>query len=335
MPYLSEIAALLTALCWLCSSMAFAVASREAGADATNLFRLYAALLPLAVLGWLTTGSCWPTEGDPGAVTWLAVSGLVGLTIGDLALFHALGTIGPRLGSVIMALWPGMTVGIDALRGAVPSTPELVGIALTVGGVMLVLRRSREGSWRPELPPRQWTVGIVCAFVGALGQAAGFVIASDAMQPVVGMAAAGDAMQPVVGMAAAGDAMQPGAEGGAAIPPLLATIVRMVAATIGMQLVAALRGKSLVMKAVLQNRRAHVAAWLGATFGPVLGVWLSMVAAKDVASRGVASALMSTTPVFMLPIAVRVYGARVGPLAVLGTLLAVAGVAVCFVFADA
>ena len=307
MPYLSEIAALSTALCWLGSSMAFAVASREAGADATNLFRLYAALLPLGVLGLVTTGACWPVGADPSAVAWLAVSGLVGLTLGDLALFHALGTIGPRLGSVIMALWPGMTVGIDALRGRLPSNIELVGVACTVTGVTLVLLKSRAGSWRPELTRRQWLVGVLCAFVGALGQAGGFVLASDAMQ--------------------AGGGEQRN------IPPLLATIVRMVAAVIGMQIAATLRGKALVMRSVWRKPRAHRAAWLGTTFGPVLGVWLSMVAATDADSRGVAAALMSTTPVFMLPVAVWVYGARVGPLAIFGTLLAVGGVAACFLAA--
>ena len=49
------------------------------------------------------------------------------------------------------------------------------------------------------------------------------------------------------------------------------------------------------------------------------------------AAAGVAAALMGTTPVFMLPVTVWLYRARVGPLGVIGTLLAVAGVAVCFV----
>ena len=41
-------------------------------------------------------------------------------------------------------------------------------------------------------------------------------------------------------------------------------------------------------------------------------------------------ALMGTTPVFMLPLAIWLYGARVTRAGVIGTLLTVAGVAVCF-----
>ena len=58
---------------------------------------------------------------------------------------------------------------------------------------------------------------------------------------------------------------------------------------------------------------------------------LSMVAGAFARDAGIAAALMATTPVFMLPVSVWFYGARVSALGVVGTLLAGAGVAVCFV----
>ncbi|MCK5945147.1 MAG: EamA family transporter, partial [Planctomycetes bacterium] len=174
MPYLGEFAALGTALCWLGSSLAFAVAGREAGAQPLNQFRLYAAVPMLAALGLLLVGTPWPTEASWSRVSLLGLSGLVGLVIGDYGYFHALATIGPRLASVILALWPACTVGIDALRGEAPSGFELLGVVLTVTGVALVLAR-RESSWRHDLTRRQWTIGVLGAGIGALGQAAGFV----------------------------------------------------------------------------------------------------------------------------------------------------------------
>ena len=105
MPYLGAIAALSTALCWLGSSLAFAVAGREAGAQALNQFRLYAALPMLCAAGLVFAGAAWPVEASWPRITALALSGLVGLLIGDYGYFHALATIGPRLASVIMALW--------------------------------------------------------------------------------------------------------------------------------------------------------------------------------------------------------------------------------------
>lgn len=305
MPYLGEIAALTTALCWLGSSLLFAVAGKDAGAQPLNQFRLYAAVPMLGLACFALTGEVWPAEASGARVGALALSGLVGLVIGDYGYFHALATIGPRLASVIMALWPACTVGLDALRGDAPTGSQALGVGLTVVGVTMVLARGRGGAWRPDVSARQWMFGVCGGLVGALGQAAGFVMARGAMAPAPDLPAGLD--------------------------PLHATVVRLVAATLGMQLVVTLQGRPLAMRAIWRDRRSLRAAVAGTFVGPVLGVWLSMVAGAYARDAGIAAALMATTPVFMLPVTVWLYGARVSALGVAGTLLAGAGVAVCFV----
>lgn len=307
MLYLGEIAALTTALCWLGSSLAFAVASRRAGAQSLNQFRLYAALPILAALSWSVTGSVWPIDAGWERLSLLAASGVVGLVLGDFGYFHALATVGPRLASVVMALWPVCVVGLDAICGAAPTGGQAAGVALTIVGVTLVLLRSRGGAWRPDLTRRQWVLGVAGGLLGAAGQAVGFVIARGAMLPA--------------------------ADAPAGLDPLLATTVRMVAATVGMQVVVSVQGRSFAMRQIWSSRRLLGSAWIGALFGPVLGVWLSMVAGAYARDAGIAAALMSTTPVFMLPVAVWLYGTRVSAVGVFGTVLTVAGVAVCFLFA--
>ncbi|HIE70516.1 MAG TPA: DMT family transporter [Planctomycetes bacterium] len=304
MPYLGEIAALVTALCWLGSSLAFAVAGREAGAQSLNQFRLYAALPLLFVLGFALVGKGWPSDASLERISLIGVSGILGLVIGDYGFFHALATIGPRLATVIMSLWPACTVAINLLRGEDPTSGQLLGVGVTVAGVAMVLLGKREGAWRPNLTASQWLWGCVGALVGALGQASGFVMA--------------------------GIAMEKGADLPSGVDPLLATIVRMCAATIGMQLIVCLQGRPLAMTKIVRNKKALVAAMIGVVCGPVLGVWMSMVGAARAVNTGVASALMATTPIFMLPVAMWFYKARVGPLGILGTILAVAGVAICF-----
>jgi drug/metabolite transporter (DMT)-like permease len=304
MPYLGEIAALVTALCWLGSSLAFAVAGREAGAQPLNQFRLYAALPLLFVLGFALVGKGWPSDASLERISLIGVSGILGLVIGDYGFFHALATIGPRLATVIMSLWPACTVAINLLRGEDPTSGQLLGVGVTVAGVAMVLLGKREGAWRPDLTARQWLWGCVGALVGALGQASGFVMA--------------------------GIAMEKGADLPSGVDPLLATIVRMCAATIGMQLIVCLQGRPLAMTKIVRNKKALAAAMIGVVCGPVLGVWMSMVGAARAVNTGVASALMATTPIFMLPVAMWFYKARVGPLGILGTILAVAGVAICF-----
>lgn len=308
MPYLGEIAALLTALCWLGSSLAFAVAGREAGAQPLNQFRLYAALPLLLLLSYLLVGEVWPSDASVESISLIGISGILGLVIGDYGFFHALATIGPRVASVIMSLWPACTVGINMLRGEVPTGGQLLGVSLTVAGVVIVLMGKRTGTWRPDLTARQWFWGCVGAVVGALGQAGGFVMVGVALQQEAGKPPAMD--------------------------PLLATFVRMCAATIGMQVLVILQGRPLAMIKVVRHKKAHRAAWIGVVCGPVLGVWLSMVAAAKAPTTGVAAALIGTTPIFMLPVAMWLYKARVGALGILGTIMAVAGVAVCFLQGD-
>lgn len=306
MPYLGEIASLVTALCWLGSSLAFAVAGREVGAQPVSQFRLYAALPILFGLGLCLTGKGWPTEASLERLSLIGLSGLLGLVIGDYGFFHALATIGPRLASVIMSLWPACTVAINFLRGEPPTDMQMTGITVTILGVATVLAGKRESAWRPELTRKQWVGGCVGALVGATGQASGFVIARVAMAESTNSEAA--------------------------IDPILTTIVRMSAATIGMQIIATLQRRSFAMTKVMHHRKALVATLIGVMCGPVLGVWLSMVGASKSHNDGVASALMATTPLFMLPVSIWLYKARVGMIAVVGTLLAVTGVAICFIW---
>lgn len=305
MPYLGEVSALLTAMCWTVSSATFAVSSRRAGAAATNHFRLWLALPVLWLLVWVTTGRPWPGELGAARTGLLVASGVIGLVLGDLGYFVALARIGPRVASVLMTTWPAFALLFGLFLGEWPDAGMLLGVSLTVCGVLLVLLRSRETSnWNPDLTRRQWAWGVAGALLGAVGQALGAILARRAM-------AAGPDL-PL---------------GGA---PLDATLVRMAAGVFGAQIVALVQRRPFDGLAVLRDRRALAGALCGTAFGPVLGIWLSMVAMHHAREVGVASALIATTPLFMMPVAWRFYRARIGALGLIGTLLAVGGVAVLF-----
>jgi len=303
MPYLGEICALLTALCWTGSSMSFAVASRAAGPLGSNQLRLMAGVPVLLAIAWLTTGHFWPVHLPPDRLVLLVLSGLAGLVVGDFGFFHALATIGPRHSSVVMATWPLFAILIGLPLGESLALGMLLGAVLLMTGVLLVLLRSSEGaSWNPGLTRRKSMVGVLGALLGALGQATGVVLARVAM------------------------AERPDLPEG--VLPLDATVVRMVPALLGVMAVSWALRRGLAFAAVCQNRNALGAALLGAAFGPVAGVWLSMEATHHAPTVGVAAALMATTPIFMMPVSKVVYGARIGLAGVAGTALAVAGAAV-------
>ena len=300
MPYLGESAALATAICWTGSSLFFALATRRAGGIAVNQFRLWLALPLLSLLHLWLLGACWPAL-DATRLWQLVVSGLVGLVLGDIGYFYALGVIGPRIGSVLMATWPAMATAMAWAWHGERTTPlMLLGIATTMAGVVLVLLRQRDGSvWQQGAPRGNVPLAVAGALLGALGQAGGSVLVRIAAAPA------------------------PDLPDG--LPGLSAALVRMAAACVGIAAVTLLRGRPRAFVAVVRDRAALRSAVLGTALGPIAGVWLSMFAFAH-CRVGVAAALTATTPIFMMPVARVAYGARLGAFGVVGTLLAVAGV---------
>jgi drug/metabolite transporter (DMT)-like permease len=65
----------------------------------------------------------------------------------------------------------------------------------------------------------------------------------------------------------------------------------------------------------------------GTVLGPVLGVWLSLVALAYARSTAVASTLLATSPLFVIPVARVVHGTPITLRAVLGAGVAIGGVA--------
>jgi drug/metabolite transporter (DMT)-like permease len=68
---------------------------------------------------------------------------------------------------------------------------------------------------------------------------------------------------------------------------------------------------------------------LGAFVGPLLGVSFSLLAVQH-AEIGVASTLMALTPVILLPVSHFVLKEKIGWQAILGTVIAIIGVAILF-----
>lgn len=290
------LAALGTAVSWTGSSVVFAMASRRVGGLAVNLFRILLAV-PLLVALHLALGlGVWPTALDGHQLALLSASGIVGLVLGDIGYFHGLTLVGPRICSVMMATWPALAALVTMALGRESlTTPVAVGMLATTTGVVLVLLRGGDGSaWNPSLTPAQRWGGILGAFVGALGQAGGTVIARPVLQQ-------------------------------AAVDSLSAALVRMTAAALALLVLAVVRGQLGLLSRVRRDPASFRASCAGTLFGPVLGVWMSMVAIGQATHTGVAAALMALMPVFMIPVAWRLYGARVGVLGILGTVLAVGG----------
>ncbi len=298
---IGELAAVGTSLCFAFGSTLFTFAGRELGSQQVNRVRLLLAALLTALVHWLLIGQVFPVGAPADATGWLILSGVVGLVFGDICLLQAFVLIGPRLSMLMMALAPMFSTVIawvflhESLTGQ-----QLIGIALVIGGiVMVIVERRKAGPSSVVATGRAYRIGLLCALGGSLGQAGGTVLAKL------------------------------GLSGG--LDPISAALIRLTAAAI-LIWVLALMQRQVTMTIRALRAKPHAGLQMtGATIaGPVVGVWLSLVAVQRT-SVGVASTLTSLTPIFLIPISYVAFKERVTRQALLGTLVAFVGTMLLFV----
>jgi drug/metabolite transporter (DMT)-like permease len=304
MQHAGELAALGTSFCWTISALSFTAGGRRIGALPVNLIRLFLALVFLSLITWANRGLPLPIDASGRIWFWLGLSGFVGFFLGDLFLFQSFMLIGPRLAMLIMCLWPPMAALLSWLTlDRRLTVSNLVGMGVTLAGVAWVTAGHRPAGAdevpEPDLSVRQRLKtlrGVLLAILGAAGQATGYVLGGLVIQEIDAFAA---------------------------------TEIRVLAAIAGfLGLFAALRAWPRLWAARGQPGALALVA-LGSFFGPCLGVALSLHALKYIPA-GIAGTLASLTPVIIIPVVVVLHGERVSPRAILGTCIAVAGVALLF-----
>ncbi len=298
--FTGELAALGTSMCFAFGSTLFTLAGRELGAQRVNRVRLLLAAILIALIHWLLLGQLFPSGVPADTVGWLIISGVVGLVLGDVFLLQAFVLIGPRLSMLMMALAPMFSTVIAwAFLHETLGGQQLVGIALVIGGVVAVVaERQLVPSSSVAATGRAYRIGLLCALGGSLGQAGGTVLSK-------------------LGLA-----------GG--IEPLSASLIRLTAAAVVIWVLALLQGQAVATVRAIRSKPDAAFKLTGATLvGPVVGVWLSLVAVQRT-TVGVASTLTSLTPIFLIPISLVVFKERPTRQTVIGTLVAVAGTVLLF-----
>ena len=177
MPFLGELAALGTSLCFSFGSVMFTNAGRMIGAALVNRMRLLMALLVVMLWHALTYGQVLPFDAAPERWFWLGVSGLVGFVLGDAFLFQSFVMIGPRLAMLMMALAPVLGSVLAAVflkESLVPM--ELLGIGVTLAGIVVVISERRGRREDAPADNRRYLIGLLCGLGAAVGQAGGLIL---------------------------------------------------------------------------------------------------------------------------------------------------------------
>lgn len=308
---LGEAAAVTTSTLWTGNSILFTSAGKRIGPVPVNAIRIVIAVGLLSLTHIIFFGTVVP-EANNAQWFWLGLSGIVGLGIGDFALFSAFVLIGPRKSLLLMSLAPVCSVILGYLVLEEVLGPwTLAGIGITLVGIVVVIIEremdggtGRENSEKSNPAKKRNMMGIFLGVVGAVGQGVGLVLAK------YGIFNAAD--DPSVGL-----------------DSLSATLMRMLVGAVFVWLVITFWGKLPEIREGMKDRRGVRLTSAGAFIGPFLGVWFSMVAVSYT-EVGIAMTLMSLMPVMIIPVVWILYREKTNWRGLLGAVVAVIGVAIIF-----
>lgn len=291
---LHELAALGTATCWATTGLFAADAVRALGPFHFNLIRQGFVTLLLAMILTLTAG--WQGL-EMSSVATLALSGVIGILLGDTFNFAAVGRIGPRRAGAIFALNAPMAalMGWAFLGEALP-LQAIFGIAITASGVALaILGRPRVDAHRFEVLHGTIALGAIYGLAAAFGQASGSLIARPLMT--------------------------------SGLDPYLASLFRVGASGLAMGVLAAT--PLAPARAGPMTRKVLILTAATAIIGLLIGMTLFLYALQG-SQTGIIATLSATSPVIILPLLWIRTGQRPTLTSFAGGLMAVIGLGLIF-----
>jgi drug/metabolite transporter (DMT)-like permease len=298
------LAALLSTLLFSISAICGQRAARQIGGIEANFWRICIAAFFLAL--WAIF---FGTNLRGEALPIFALSGLLGIGIGDTGYFQALTRLGTRRAVLIFQCFTAPAAALIEWLwlGTKLNAGEIFFIAVILIGVAVAMAPGEHLA----IPYRQLLVGVTAAIVGALGGAFGAVLSRKAYAVAF----------------AAGEHPDPGTTGyqrvlgGAIVPALILLVAKWRSAHA--------HGGMFESKALGVSREKWGRIWpwvLGnGLAGQTLGV-TAMQWALEKTPTGIVTAIIAMTPVVLLPMTRVVDGERIGSRSLAGALIGVGGV---------
>lgn len=291
-----ELAALGVAFLWALTSVIYKRLGKQIPPLAMNLSKgAIASAMLIFTLG--LNGQLLPAI-DPVPFSLLLCSGAIGIGVGDTAYFSALNRLGARRTLLLKTLGPPFAAVVSALFLHEQLTSAAwSGIFLTILGVAWVIsERANHVAGKTE----QLIPGISFALLSAFTDAMGGVLSRAAMAQT-------------------------------SIDPMWSALVRIVAGMLALLLWLGLGRQTIgVSPKELRSGKLLGVIALCAFLSTYLGFWLQQISLKFTAA-GIAKSLGATSPLFVLPLAIWM-GEAVSLRAILGVLVALAGVGLLFSF---
>jgi len=296
---LGEAAAVTTSLSWALAALV-AQSSLARTTDAVvNFSKVAVALIGMLIPAWLWRGHGLPFDVPGINWFWLGLSGVIGFTCCDALMLAAFRRCGARTSLVIMTGAPVLAaLGGMVLMGETLGVWALAGMLVTLFGIVLaVIGKKRLPT--AACPPRDRHWGLLAAVGATIFQAAGFLLTKQGLQGCDSIAG---------------------------------TQIRLLFAGGGfavLLMVPRSGGGGTALRQAWSNVKTAKLLLAYGILGPWLGMGLSLYAFSQ-APVGIVSTIISTPPAVMVPLAMILYHEKVGLGEILGTVLAITGVALLF-----
>ena len=264
----NDLFALAAAACWAFGSMLSVTPSRHLGAFAFTRLRM----LMVSVMLWLVVLAL----GNIQAISLMdfsliALSGLIGILIGDTANFSAMNRLGPRRSGMLFSTNALITTFLGfVIFDERMSTQSAIGAILTITGVMIAImygrRKTEDHGW--ELNYGHHGLGIALGLLAAISHSVATLIAKPVMA--------------------------------GSMDPIMASAIRVTASCFG-HFVLVWLGIRSVQPAYTPTLRVLAQTALSGFVGMALGMTFLLLALR-LGDVGMVAVLSSVTPILILPL---------------------------------
>lgn len=286
--------ALAAAALWAISSLISVVPARHLGSFAYSRWRMGCTAIMLTSMAWFIGG--WATI-ESSHIIPMALSGLIGIFIGDTALFACMNRMGPRMAGLLFSCHAVFSAILGYwLFHETLSALELLGAILVFSGVVIAIffgrKQANQHTW--ETIQGKLHIAICLGLLAALCQAMGGIIAKPIMQT--------------------------------SIDPVAASAIRMITAFIA-HLTLRASGAKIAKPLQAINWKILGVTAVNGFLAMAVGMTLILYALQK-GNVGMVALLSATTPIMILPLLWIYTKKRPSPFAWLGALLAVTGTGV-------
>lgn len=293
MNYAGESFAFMTAVSWAVSSVIFEAAVKKCDSICVNVLRLIFGIIFIGMVTLFTKGLFLPLDSNLNNWTFLGISGIIGLFLGDMFLYEAYNLIGARISMLFMSMTP-LIVGFFGFLfiGEKLTLLQILAMFVTCSGILMVVIKPKSTSSDERRLSLKGTVVIVTA---------------------VTLEAIGNVFTKM---------------GAHNYDACASTQIRMICALFVFFFYLTFKKKWGDIVSTAKDKRAALIIFLG-TIVSTSGISF-LVAAFNRLNTGVASTISSMSPVIIIPISVIIFKEKVKFKEIVGAVISVMGIALFF-----